>query len=438
MRQIYEDHAYTDGPRQGCFWAPPPDHYPAFEGDGEVEFAIVGGGFTGLSAALELARRGAGVTVLETHAPGWGASGRNGGFCCLGGAAIGESTIARRYGQAAADAFFDTERAAIDLVAETLDAHNIDADTHSDGEMLLAHRASATSSLATEAAYLTRRGIANRLIAAEALADEGLAGPFHGGLHVSLGFALNPAKYVHGLARAAQDAGASICARSPVTAITREGGRFVLTTPGGRLTARRLIVATNGYSSEDVPKALAGRYLPLQSNIIVTRPLTTHERAAAGWTSDLMAYDTRRLLHYFRLLPDGRFLFGRRGALRAGPEAQKRMRATVLAHFHAMFPAWAHVEVPHFWSGFVNLAYDRMPHIAPLEGWEGAWAAMAYHGNGVSMGSWAGRQVARAALDGAPVPAAMSRPLPRWPLGRARRLLLAPALGWYMLRDWFG
>lgn len=435
MQHIYEPHAYENGPRKDCFWAPSPDEYPTLEGDANTEFAVVGGGFTGLSAALELARRGAQVTLLEAQAPGWGASGRNGGFCCFGGGALGEKAIVRRYSQTAADEFFDTQRAAIDLVAETLEAHSIDADTHSDGEVLLAHRPAAVKTLHAEADYFASHGIATRFISSKTLAEEGLAGPFHGGLHMSLGFALNPAKYVHGLARVARAAGADIRAQSPVAAIDRADGGFVLTTPKGRLTARRLIVATNGYSSETVPPALAGRYLPLQSNIIVTRPLSADERAAAGWTSDLMAFDSRILLHYFRLLPDGRFLFGRRGALSAGPSAHVRMRTTVLAHFHAMFPAWRHVEVPHFWSGFVNLAYDRMPHIAPLSGWDGAWAAMAYHGNGVALGSWAGRQVARAALDGTPVPAAMARALPRFPLGRARRLLLMPALGWYRLRD---
>ncbi len=435
MRHIYEPNAYTDAPRAECFWAPPPADFPRLEGDAASEFAVVGGGFAGLSAALELAGRGASVTLLEAHAPGWGASGRNGGFCCLGGDALGAREITRRFGHDAADAYFNTQRAAIDLVAELLETHAIDAERHSDGEVVLAHRARAVRELQGEAAHLNRYGVRTRLIPREALAGEGMAGPFHGGLHVGLGFGLEPGKYVGGLARAAAAAGADIRAQSPATAIASDGDGFVLTTPRGRLTARRLILATNGYSSEDVPDWMAGRYLPLQSNIIVTRPLSEAERNAAGWTTDLMAYDTRTLLHYFRMLPDGRFMFGRRGALTAGPRAQARMRAAVIRHFHAMFPAWREVEVPHFWSGFVNLAADRLPHIAPLDGWDGAWAAMAWHGNGVALASWAGRQVARAALDGAPVPAVMARPLPRWPLGRARRLLLAPALAGYMLRD---
>lgn len=437
MRRIYEANAYTDAPRAGCFWAPPPDDFPALEGDARAEFAVVGGGYAGLSAALELAGRGASVMLLEAEAPGWGASGRNGGFCCLGGAGMEHDAIARTLGAEAASAFLKVEREAIELVARTLASHAIDANTHSDGEMVLAHRPRAMAGLRHEAEILAAHGIETRLHSVAELRERGMAGPFHGGLHVRMGFGLDPARYAHGLARAAHRAGADIRAHSPVTAITRESGGFALTTPRGRLGARRLILATNGYSSEDVPGWLAGRYLPLQSNIIVTRPLSAEERAAAGWTSDLMAYDSRILLHYFRLLPDGRFLFGWRGALTAGPGAQARMRKAVLRHFHAMFPAWAQVEVPHFWSGFINLAADRLPHIAPIEGWEGAWAAMGWHGNGVALASWAGRQVARVALDGASVPAAMARPLPRFPLGRARRLLLAGALGLYSLRDRF-
>ncbi len=437
MRRLYAPHAYTDAPRAGCFWAPPPDDFPTLEGEAEAEFAIIGGGYAGLSAALELAGRGVSVTLLEAHAPGWGASGRNGGFCCLGGSGFGHGELARALGKTAAGEMIRTERAAIDLVAELLETHAIDADRHSNGEVVLAHRPRAMAGLGEEGEILAAHGIETRLLSKAALTERGMGGPFHGGLHVRAGFALEPGKYARGLARAARLAGADIRAHSPVTRITHKGERFTLATPRGILTARKLIVATNGYSSDDIPPALASRYLPLQSNIIVTRPLGTAEREAAGWSNDTMAYDSRILLHYFRLLPDGRFLFGRRGALTAGPRAQARMRHTVIRHFRRMFPAWKHVEVEHFWSGFVSLAYDRLPHIAPIEGWEGAFAAMNWHGNGVAMATWGGRQVARAALDGAPVPAAMARPLPRFPLGRARRTLLYPALAWYALRDRF-
>ncbi len=435
MRRIYPRHAYEDGPRADCFWAPPPGDFAPLEGDATAEVAVIGAGFVGLNAALELAGRGVDVAVLDEHAPGWGASGRNGGFCCLGGAALDHAGLVRRLGEEAAREFFATQRAAIDWVAEVLERHAIAADRHSDGEMILAHRPRAMKHLRAEAAHMARMGVETRLHARDELAGAGMAGPFHGGLHVRLGFALDPAKYAHGLARAAQAAGARLHGHSAVRAIRPQDGGYQLVTPLGRLRARRLIVATNGYSAEDVPGWLAARYLPMQSNIIVTRPLSPEERSHAGWSSDLMAYDSRNLLHYFRLMPDGRFLFGMRGGLGAGPRAQAAMRRAILRHFHAMFPAWRGVEVPHFWSGFVNMAADGLPHVAPIDGWQDAWVAMAWHGNGVALGSWAGREVARALIGEGRLPAAMARPLPRWPLGRARRLLLAAGLAGLALAD---
>ena len=133
-----------------------------------------------------------------------------------------------------------------------------------------------------------------------------MSGPFHGGLTIPLGFALNPRKYHAGLARAAQQAGATLHAHSPVTRLRPIAGRWQLDTAAGSVTADRVLLATNGYSSEDLPDWLAARYLPVQSSVIVTAPLTEAQRQAQGWTSRQMAYDTRQLLHYFRLLPDNR------------------------------------------------------------------------------------------------------------------------------------
>src|SRR3546814_10738111 len=115
-------------------------------------------------------------------------------------------------------------------------------------------------------------------------------------------------KYLRGLARAASDAGVTLHGHSPVSSVRREAGRFVLTTPQGRLTARQVIVATNGYTEDDRLPALSGRLMPAQSSIIVTRPLSPADQEAQGWPSTVTCADTRRLLHYFRLLPDGRFL----------------------------------------------------------------------------------------------------------------------------------
>ncbi|HBS98327.1 MAG TPA: FAD-dependent oxidoreductase, partial [Citreicella sp.] len=383
MKRIYEAAAY--GPQGACFWADtvPPGSWPALPGSRQTEVAVIGGGFTGLSAALHLAQAGVQVTLLEADHPGYGASGRNGGFCCLGGAKAPASVLRKRFGEAGLREWRTCEKAAIDTVADLLQTHAIDADTHSEGETLLAHSPRAWQKLQAEAQEIPALyGVTPQLTAAGDLAAEGLAGPFHGALTVPLGFALNPRKYHAGLARAAQQAGATLHAHSPVTRLRPIAGRWQLDTAAGSVTADRVLLATNGYSSEDLPDWLAARYLPVQSSVIVTAPLTEAQRQAQGWTSRQMAYDTRQLLHYFRLLPDNRFLFGMRGGLTATPRAQAAISRRIRREFTAMFPAWRDVQITHEWAGLVCLMANLTPYAGPVPGHPGLFAGMGYHGNG--------------------------------------------------------
>ncbi len=432
MRRIYSDYAYGRGPRDGCWWdetisAP---QWPELNADISVDVAIVGGGFTGVSAALTLAEAGVSVAVLEAQSPGWGASGRNGGFCCLGGGRLSDGELQDKYGGEGRQQYYDTERAAIYLVAGRLERFGIDADRHSDGETQLAHSPRAMEGLRRSAdALVARYGVETRLTEKADLASEGLNAGFHGALTIRVGFALNPRKYLFGIARAAEAAGAALYQRTPVTRIdtAREGVR--LFTPGGQVRCERAIIATNGYSSEDMPDWLAGRYMPSQSNVLVTRPLTEAELNAQGWTSLQASYDSRNLLHYFHLMPDRRFLFGARGGLRSSPAAEARARRSTRRDFEKMFPAWADVETPHQWSGMVCLARDRAPFVGPVPGQPGLYASLCYHGNGVAKGSWSGTQLARVLLNPAAeqeIPRPMRRPLTRFPLGPVRRMLMPP------------
>lgn len=442
MRRIYEPHAYTGGPVAQCYWdttiARPP-RGDAVEGDLRAEVAILGAGFTGLSAALHLARdAGADVAVVEAERIGWGASGRNGGFASIGGTKASAGVLRRRFGQAGLDEWHRVQKETPALVAELLDRYAIDADAHShEGEMALAHSAREFEILRQDVIDIPRDyGVKAELFGPADLAGIGMGGTgFHGGLRMELGFALNPLKYVLGLAAAAKAEGARIYEGSPVEGIAREGGEYVLASARGRLRAKKLIVATNGYSSEDVPAWMAGRYLPAQSAILVSRELTQTEIAAQGWSSTTMSYDTRHLLHYFRLMPNRRFLFGLRGGTSATAAAQEAMRARARADFEAMFPAWAKVETPHFWSGFVCLTRPLTPYVGPIGDWDNAWAGFAWHGNGVALGTWSGRLLAGLATGKGRVPALMARPPARFPFGSLRRLLLPAAYAWYGVRD---
>lgn len=443
MSSLYHPLVYDRDTPIGSYWeasAPPLGREtPPLEGAADCEVAVIGAGYTGLTAALSLVEEhGAGVTVLEAGAPGWGASGRNGGFCCLGGAKLGYDVMMWRYGADEMRRFFAVQMEAIDLVKQTCASRGIDADITGGGEILLAHRPSRAKLLRDDRrAMYEMVGLDSTFLDNAALAARGLAAAgFHGGLELPLGVGLHPLKYLRGLARAAIDAGVRVHGRSPVGALRRESGRFVLETPHGRLTARKVIVATNGYTEDDRLPALAGRLMPAQSSIIVTRPLSPAERAAQAWTSTVMCADTRRLLHYFRLLPDGRFLWGGRGGISGSPAAARRAQRHLRCSFERHFPAWRHVETEYFWRGLVCLTQPLVPFVGRLE--EGLYASVAYHGNGVSFSAWAGRALARqvAGVQGAEaLPAVVRHPLPRFPLPFLRKLYLAGAYAVYQVND---
>jgi glycine/D-amino acid oxidase-like deaminating enzyme len=423
MKRIYEPAAY--GPLTGCYWSDSSDwqDWPTAQGDMRCEVAIIGAGFTGLNAALHLASAGVDVAVFEAQPLGWGASGRNGGFCCLGGGMLKPDTMRRQFGDTDTELWQNMEQAAVAYVDGLVTEHGWDVDRHSDGETQLAHSARAWRNMQREA------GPDAILHEKSDLPELGLNGPWHGGMTTRTGFALNSRKYLEGLASAARDAGARIYHQSPVQSLRRETG-WQLDINAGSVRAERVLIATNGYSSEDLPDWLRARYLPVQSSVIVTSPLNEAEQARAGWTSAQMAYDSRSLLHYFRLMPNGRFLFGMRGGLRATKRSEAQIARQIRQDFSALFPAWANVEITHEWAGLVCLTGRLTPFVGPVPEAPGLFAALGYHGNGVAMGSYAGALIASQMADltaPGPAPGFLASPPKRFPLGRHRRNLLRPA-----------
>ena len=436
MTRIYSDFAYSNGPRDGCWWDDTRDllEAPRLDTDIHCDVAIVGAGFTGLNAALRLAENGVDVVVLDAQHIGWGASGRNGGFCCLGGGGAGDAHLDRKYGKQARLAFRHTEMRAVDHVSDLISRLNLDVDRHSKGETELAHRARDVRDFETAARAIEENyGVTPQLTSKNGLHAAGMNGPFHGALTIPVGFGLNPRKYLIGVAKAAQAAGVRMFGNTSVSRIDGTN----LHTKRNRICAQNVIVATNGYSSEHLPKWLAARYMPTQSNVLITRPITASEQANQGWTTSQMAYDTRHLLHYFRLMPDGRFLFGMRGGLRSSASAEANSRARVIRDFRRIFPEWSKVEVTHAWSGMVCVSRHLLPFAGPVPGHPGVFAALCYHGNGVAMGSFCGAKLADAILGQTndPLPDIIQRPLAKFPLGRARRLLLPGVYAGYALAD---
>ncbi len=444
MTRIFGAYAYGDTPIDACYWAEAVPEAtlsrPPLQGAVTADVAVIGGGFTGLSAALNLARGGASVVLLESRFPGWGASGRNGGFCCLGGSKLSDRALDARVGRDGRLAWRRAEKASIDWVATFLRRHGIDADTHSNGETMLAHRPGFARFEADAKSIEENYGVTPVITGKDALADAGMNAGFHGAITIPIGFGLHPRKYLAGLLQAAEEAGAQVHGDSPVAKIDSVAGRHRVSTAQGHVDCKSVILATNGYSSEDLPEWMAARYMPAQSSVIITRPLTGAERAAQGWTSYQASYDSRRLLHYFRLMPDNRFLFGMRGGLLASPRSEAGIKRLIRRDFEAMFPAWRHVETPHYWSGMVCLSSSFAPYCGEVPGRPGMFAGFAYHGNGVAMGSYTGALLADLVLGKHAMerPAIMQKPPARFPLGRLRRAGMFPAYAGFWLRDRFG
>jgi glycine/D-amino acid oxidase-like deaminating enzyme len=440
---IHSDALHFDRPVESYWEAtaePLGSNLQSLTHDTQCDVAIIGGGFTGLSAAIELAQSGISVCLLEAGSIGWGASGRNGGFACIGSHKLSYATMIKRYGLQATQQFYGNMRESIELVETNAGAYNIDIQRTGLGEVTLAHAPQRFEDLRNDQEfYAATFGEQNEFLNVDQLKERGLHGPeFYGGLQGKIGFGIHPLNYVRGLARAAVKAGAKLYPNSRLISWQQIAGQHHLYTDKAKILAKRVLIATNGYTPEHISTHHGGRILPALSNIIVTRSLTNVELQAQGWTSHTMAYDSRNLLHYFRLLPDQRFLFGGRGGTDSSNASASDYKSHLTKTFRRFFPAWADVAITHFWRGFVCLSYDRVPYLGPIDDHKTVWTALAYHGNGVAMGTWSGRTVARmmqnktAHNDVSPV---ITRRLAKFPLPVFRPYYLKGAYFWYGWQD---
>jgi len=369
----------------------------SLEGAHTADVAVIGGGYAGLHAALQLAQvHGLKVCVVDAGDIGWGASGRNGGFCCPGSSKLSYSQLISRFGLEETRRFHSAQRNAVNFVSEFLDSNNIDADRTGEGELQLAHKPSRIEDLKQEQRFMRETfGVDSTFYTQEELAERGNdSAAFHGGLLSDITFGLHPLKYVRGLARVAIDAGVTVFANSEVTDWVSEAGNHTLKTSQGQVTAKTVLVATNGYTDETLPAAVGGRLLPALTRIIVTRSISDNELKAQGWMRTDPSYDTRNLLHYFRLLPNNRFMFGGRGGTDASPDGMTAIQHSLRANFDSMFPRLAHVETEYSWGGLVCMTASRLPFAGPIDGMDNVWGAFGWHGNGVAMASYAANRLA--------------------------------------------
>ncbi|MDY0883857.1 NAD(P)/FAD-dependent oxidoreductase [Dongia soli] len=415
------------------------ENTPSIRGDIDIDVAIIGGGYTGLSTAYHLAKEfGQTAHVLEANQIGWGCSGRNGGFASIG---IGKSSIdgwIRRWGLEGARNSFEQSRDAVRLVHGLLREEAIDAQPTPDGGLELAHQPSRVKNLIEDQRFMKEKlGVETRILSKQELErDHLISREAHGALFYEEGFALHALRYARGMARAAQKHGAILHSSSPVQAWRRDGKRHLLSTPGGIVRANQVVIAGNGYTGDRLHSHINGRLLPVLSNIIVTRPLTEAERQSVNWLTYRKIWDTRHLLFYYRLLPDNRILFGARGGIEDTPESRAERRAWLIRRLGEMFPPLAKVDIEYFWNGWVCATYDKNPHVGTSD--EGTvHYALGYIGTGVALSTYCGRLLAHQ-LTGSKTLQASSLlrvPLPRFPFPAFRRVYQRVMYQMYEFQD---
>ncbi|WP_088330665.1 FAD-binding oxidoreductase [Lacimicrobium sp. SS2-24] len=406
----------------------------------DTPVAIIGGGYTGLSCAYHLAKtHQIPSVVLEANQLAWGCSGRNAGFVLNGTGRLSLPQIEQKWGADTARRVYAEYRQGIETVDELISAGGIACDKTPGGYLKVAHKASLTEGLVSQAEHLQRHyQDPVEIIDASALQQHYLRSTeAHGALLFPYCFGIHPLKLALGYATLAQHQGAAVHSHSPVTNWQRHGDKHWLSTPTGTVSADKVVIATNGYTPATFHPLVDNRHFPVLSSVIVTPPLSRQQLDDCGLKPGLMVMDTRALKYYYRLLPDNRILFGGRGAIRGKDANHPIYRQRLLNALAQSFPALKGIDAAYFWSGWVSVSLDDYPRICQADTQGTVFYSMGYCGSGVSFSTQAGKRLAQRVAGDTSLPDLpfMQTALPRFPLARARRLGLWAFYHWGRFKD---
>jgi len=403
-----------------------------------ADVAIIGAGFTGLSAARTLAQKGARVAVLESETLGWGASSRNGGMV-LTGMKLGVEQLISMYGRERTQRMYAASLKSIDCVEQMVREEKIDCKFFRCGHLEVACKQKHFDGYARQAEVIQREfNHQVRIVPRDQLRAEIGSDIYYGGMVDDVSAGLNPAQYVAGLGAAALRAGACVFEKSRVEKVDRSSKQgmsgWALTTSRGPLWAKDVFVATSGYTSQATP-SLQKKLIPIGSYIIATEVLPD---ALAQELSprNRMIYDSKNYLYYYRLTPDNRMLFGGRAAFFPESEDSVRKSAEILRlGMIDVYPQLRDAKVEFVWGGTLDFAFDIMPHAGQLDG---LYYAVGYAGHGVAMATLQGQLVAQRMLGIQPENPFEGIPFPGAPLGlyNGDPWFLPFAGLYYKLLDW--
>jgi glycine/D-amino acid oxidase-like deaminating enzyme len=409
--------------------APPAPPTPPLTESRKADVLIVGGGFTGLSAALHLAEAGVQACVLEAHEPGWGASGRNGGQVNPS-LKHDPDELVRIHGPERAARLIDAVSASADLVFDLIARHDIDCQPVRNGWLQVAYAQKDVAGLHARAGQWAKRGVSTQQLDHAAVSARLGTKAFAGGWLDGRAGSIQPLAYTRGLVRAAQAAGAAVHGGTEVTALERRGTHWhASTSTGASVTAEQVLIATNGYTGALWPK-LSSTVLAANSFIVATEPLKG-AAADAILPGGETASTSQRLLLYFRKDAQGRLLMGGRGhfADPAGPADFAHLERSL----ELLFPQLGPLRYEYRWAGRIAVTRDFMPHVhtpAP-----GVTVALGYNGRGIALATSMGKHVAARLVDaGADFPYPVT-PIQPIPLHGLQRFYVAGGVAWYSLLD---
>lgn len=418
-RSWYED---TSGQRP---------EYPALDGSRKADVVVIGGGFTGLSAAAHLAKAGSNVVLIEAHRFGDGASGRNGGQLGTGQRSWAEELEAE-YGLTRAKALFDMAEEAKAHLLEFAEANKIDID-YMPGQMSVAHKKRFVDDYKAHAEIMANRFDYPHLSFMNAKETAERLGSTHyfGGVRDAGTGHIHPLKLVVGTARVAAEAGAHLHENTPATGIATNGGKVQVTTPKGTITADKCLIAVNAYGGTLEPVS-AAHIMPIGSFIGATVPLGADSPVLPGGES---VDDSRFVVRYFRKSKDGRLLFGGREIYAVSDP--KDIHIGIRRQIAEIYPALKDVEITHGWGGYVGITVPRKPFVREVM--PNVISAGGYSGHGVMLSNFVGKLYAET-VGGNRDRLKLIEDLkfPSFPGGRTLRTpLLFLALNWFALRDRF-
>lgn len=361
----------------------------------QVDVAIIGGGITGLTAARTFAKRGLRTAVLESEHVGWGASSRNGGMVLIG-VKMPMQAVLRKYGADVARGLFRSSLQAIDTVEQIVREEQIDCGFARTGYLLVANKPRHFDALRDDVEFMSREfGHPLRLVPRSELRQEIGSDIYFGATVDEASGGLNPAQYVVGLANAAEKACATLHTNARVQQITPQAAGFILHTGRGNVRADRVLIATAGYTGDATP-ALHKKLIPIGSFIIATEELPEALQRELS-PRNRMIVDYKHFLNYFRLWGN-RMIFGGRAAFFPENESTIGQSGEILRReLIQIHPQLKNVKVDYAWGGTLDFAFDMMTHVGEQDGLA---YSLGYAGHGVALGTFLGKTVAEAMMDG--------------------------------------